>query len=140
MQIDTSTEFGQRVQRRLQEESIVWLTTVRKDGQPIPVPVWFLWDGDREVLIYSRPNTPKLRNIADQPKVSLNFDSDGTGGNIIQFDGEAWADIDASMANAVDAFIEKYRDGLNRIGTTPDGFASDYSVAIRVRLTNLRGH
>lgn len=140
MQIDTSTEFGQRVQRRLQEESIVWLTTVRKDGQPIPVPVWFLWDGDAEVLIYSRPNTPKLRNIADQPKVSLNFDSDGTGGNIIQFDGEARADIDAPMANAVDPFIEKYRGGLSRIGTTPDDFASAYSVAIRVRLTNLRGH
>lgn len=140
MQIDTSTEFGQRVQRRLQEESIVWLTTVRKDGQPIPVPIWFLWDGDAEVLIYSRPNTPKLRNIADQPKVSLNFDSDGTGGNIIQFDGEAHHDTTAPPATGVDAFIDKYRSGFERLGSTPEQFASSYSEAVRVRLTKLRGH
>lgn len=140
MLFDTSTEFGQRVQQRLEEESIVWLTTLRKDGQPIPVPVWFLWDGDSELLVYSQPHKPKLRNIADSPKVSVNFDSDGTGGNVIQFDGEARADIDAPMANAVDAFIEKYRDGIRRIGTTPDDFASTFSAAIRVRLTKLRGH
>ncbi len=31
---------------RLREEVIVWLTTVRSDGQPQSVPVWFLWDGE----------------------------------------------------------------------------------------------
>ncbi|MEZ4521986.1 MAG: TIGR03667 family PPOX class F420-dependent oxidoreductase [Thermomicrobiales bacterium] len=139
MLIDTSTEYGQRVQRRLNEETIIWLTTVRKDGQPISVPVWYLWDGESELLIYSKPHTPKLRNIADNPRVSVNFDSDGSGGNIVQFDGEAHADIDAPAATGVDAFIEKYRDGIERIGTTPEGFASTYSVAVRIQLTKNRG-
>lgn len=140
MLFDTSTEFGQRIQRRLQDERIVWLTTVRKDGQPIPVPIWFLWDGDLEVLMYSQSNRPKLRNIAGNPKVSVNFDSDGTGGNIIQFDGEAHADIDAPMASDVDEFVDKYRDGFRSLEITPEEFAATYSVAIRVRLTKLRGH
>ena len=140
MQIDTSTDYGQRVQQRLRDESIIWLTTVRADGQPIPVPIWFLWDGDRELLLYSRPNTPKLRNIAARPAVAFNFDSDGTGGNIIQFDAEARIDDDAPPATGVDAFVDKYRVGIERIGMSPDSFASTYSVAIRARLTNVRGH
>lgn len=43
---DDSTEIGARAERRLREEEIAWLTTVRADGQPQSVPVWFLWDGD----------------------------------------------------------------------------------------------
>ena len=51
---DDSTEIGARAERRLREEEIAWLTTVRADGQPQSVPVWFLWDGDA-FLIYSQP-------------------------------------------------------------------------------------
>ncbi len=140
MPFDRSTDYGQRVVKRLEEESVIWLTTVTPAGQPLPVPVWFLWDGDAEVLIYSRPNTPKLRNIANHPKVALNFDSDGSGGNIVQFDGEAHEDTEASLATGVDAFIDKYREGIDRIGMTPDSFATTYSAAIRVRLKKLRGY
>ncbi len=137
---DRSTPYGQRVASRLEAEPIIWLTTVTPGGQPLSVPVWFLWDGEEEVLIYSRPDTPKLRNIAAHPKVSLNFDSDGTGGNIVQFDGEAREDTAAPPATAVEAFIEKYRDGIARLGSDPDGFAANYSAAVRVRLTKVRGH
>jgi hypothetical protein len=28
LQIDTSTEFGQRIQRRLRDAPLIWLTTV----------------------------------------------------------------------------------------------------------------
>ena len=45
--LDPSTDFGARATRRLNEEIIGWLTTVSPSGQPQPVPVWFLWDGDR---------------------------------------------------------------------------------------------
>ena len=68
--IDTATEFGARAARRLSQEPIIWLTTVRHDGTPQPSPVWFLWDGE-SVLIYSQPATQKLRNIARNPHVAL---------------------------------------------------------------------
>lgn len=38
------TAINARVQKRLREEEIAWITTVRRDGQPQPVPVWFLWE------------------------------------------------------------------------------------------------
>ena len=40
--LDTTTEAGGRAGRRLREEAISWLTTVRADSQPQSVPVWFL--------------------------------------------------------------------------------------------------
>ncbi len=56
--------------------------------------------------------------------------------------GEARIVAGAPPASEVPAYIEKYEKGgyLARIGTTPARFARDYSVAIRVTATGLRGH
>ena len=75
MEIDTSTEFGARVEQRLADERIIWLVTTDREGAPQPSPVWFIWDGE-SALMYSQPNTPKLRNIEANPRVSLHFNSD----------------------------------------------------------------
>jgi PPOX class probable F420-dependent enzyme len=76
--LDTTTEAGKRAERRLREEEIAWLTTVRADGQPQSVPVWFLWDRNT-FLIYSQPNRQKLRNIGRNPRVNLNLNSNAQG-------------------------------------------------------------
>lgn len=137
--IDRSSDYGKRVAARLTEEELVWLTTVRKSGQPLPVPVWFLWDGDEELLIYSQPGKPKLRHIERSPLVSLNFNSDEHGNDIVRFEGEARVDPDGAKAIDTPEMIEKYRDGIARLGTTPEGFSEVFSVPVRVRLTKLWG-
>jgi PPOX class probable F420-dependent enzyme len=139
MTFDESTEFGKRTLDRLENEQIVWLTTVDENGTPQPVPVWFLWNGS-EVLIYSKPNTPKLKNIARQSAVSLNFDSNGTGGNIIVFAGHAKVSNVDPPAPDVPDYVEKYRSGIKSLQMTPESFGASYSVPIRVTLTHLRGH
>jgi PPOX class probable F420-dependent enzyme len=137
--IDLTSAFGQRVAQRLNDESVIWLTTVRQDGAPLPSPVWFLWDGET-VLIYSQPNTPKLRNITRSSLVTLNFDGDGHGGNIIVLSGTAQIDTAAVPANQDAAYLAKYQAGIASIGMTPEHFAAGYSVAIRVTPTSVRGH
>ena len=137
--IDLSTEFGQRVQRRLKGEQIVWLTTVGADARPHPRPVWFLWQ-DEEFLIYSQPETHKLEHIIRNSAVALHFDSDGRGGDIVVFSGTATVDPDVPPANEVREYIDKYAIGLERIGMTPEAFAASYSVGIRIDLESLRGH
>lgn len=139
MQIDLTTDFGKRVERRLREETIVWLTTVRRDGTPQPTPVWFLWDGET-ILMYSRPNQQKERNIAHSPKVSLNLDGDGHGGDIVVLTGDAQIVANAPPATDVPIYIEKYAEPIKRIGMTPETFAAAYSVAIRITPTDVRGH
>lgn len=137
--IDFTSTYGMRVAQRLNDEIIIWLTTVRDDGAPLPSPVWFLWDGEA-VLIYSKPNTPKLRNIARSQLVTLNFDGDGQGGNIIVLNGTAQIDPAVPPANRDAAYLAKYEAGIAGIGMTPESFAAGYSVAIRVTPTSVRGH
>ena len=139
MLLDTNTEFGARVERRLQSDVLIWLTTVRPNGLPEPSPVWFLWDG-QQFLIYSRPNTQKLRNIARNPRVALNFDGDARGGDIVIVTGEARVAEDAPPADQVPEYVARYNWGFQRIRMTAEQFARTYSVPILVRPTKLRGH
>lgn len=138
MQIDTSSEFGGRVVRRLNDEQIGWLTTTGPDGTPQPSPIWFLWDGET-ALIYSQPKTPKLRHIAANGKVSLHLDGNGTGGDIVILTGDARIDEATPPANAQAAYVAKYAEGIGRIGHTPETFAQSYSVPIRFTPSKLRG-
>ncbi len=137
-EIDASAEFGKRVTRRLDDEQVIWLTTVQPDGTPQPNPVWFLWENGT-FLIYTQPKSYKLRNLAKNPKVSIHFNSDESGEDVIIFAGEASIDRDAPPANQHSAYLAKYSQGITNIGMTPESLAQSYSVRIRVRPTKLRG-
>lgn len=137
LNIDPGSEFGARVLRRLRDEQIIWLTTVRADGTPQPSPVWFYWH-EEGMLIYSQPNTPKLRNIGANPTVALHFNSDADGGDIVVLTGAARIDQPVPSEVAA-AYIDKYREGIQSLNSTPESFARSYSVAIIVTPTAVRG-
>jgi PPOX class probable F420-dependent enzyme len=137
--LDESTEFGARAARRLREEIIGWLTTVSAKGQPQPVPVWFLWDGDSSILLYSRPDKRKLANIAANPRVSLNLDSDGIEADIVVVWGEM-RPSDYPPADQVADYVEKYRGRIEALSwKTPDVFAADFSVPLRIQVSRIHG-
>jgi PPOX class probable F420-dependent enzyme len=139
LQIDQNTEFGARVARRLANDLVIWLTTVRTSMRPDPSIVWFWWDGET-LLIYSQPNKQKLRNITRNPTVTLNFDSDGQGGNVIVITGMAQIDEQAPPVHQHAAYAEKYAAKIKGMHLTAESFGRSYSVAIRVTPTKLRGH
>ena len=90
--------ISRKVAQRLRHELVIWLTTVRADGMPQPTPVWFLWDGET-VLIYTKPNSLKLQNIAHDSKVALNLNCDEWGAEVVVFIGEASLDEAAPGVN-----------------------------------------
>jgi PPOX class probable F420-dependent enzyme len=137
--IDQSTEFGARVTRHLREEIVVWMTTVTPAGSPLPMPVWFLWDGADSVLMYSQPSA-RVRNIEANPRVTLNFHGDGRGGDIVVLSGTAAIDHEARPADQSSDYLTKYDEHITRIGMTPETFARRYSVPVRIRLERLQGH
>jgi PPOX class probable F420-dependent enzyme len=108
-------------------------------GRPQPIPVWFLWDDDASVLVYSQPDKPKLRNIERNPRVSLHLDGNGEGGDIVVLSGEARISDDPP-ANENEAYVRKYEWGFARNRWTPEQFARLYSVPVRIQLQRLRGH
>ena len=137
--IDLSTDFGARVERHLREDVVVWLTTVGASGAPLPTVVWFAWDGDRTVRIHSLPSAARVRHLAANPRVSLHFDGDGGGGDIVVFSARASLG-DAAPADHEAAYRAKYGEQMTRIGYTPEQFAARYSTLVTLELARLRGH
>ena len=137
--IDESTEFGARVARHLRDDIVVWLTTVTPAGAPLPAPVWFIWDGAETVTMFSAPGA-RVRNIEANPRVTLNFDGNGRGGDIVVIAGRATAERDAPSAAESETYLAKYDDHIERIGMTPATFAAHYEVPVRVSLARVRGH
>lgn len=140
MIVDQSTAYGQRAAKRLTEEQTGWLTTVTASGQPKSIVVWFLWQDDESVLIYSRPDTLKLRNIRANPKVSFNLDSDGRGGNIIRLEGTAELPENHPLASEVPGYVAKYGHLIPNINMTVEEMAAAYSEAIVIRPDRMSGH
>jgi PPOX class probable F420-dependent enzyme len=130
------SDDDQYAEDRLAREPIIWLTTVRSDGQPQTSPVWFVWDGV-SFLIYSMPSSQKVPNIRGNPRVSLNLDGNGTGGGIVSIEGEARID-DGPPILEVPTYVEKYTEMIRAMGAEPEPFAKEYSTSIRVTPTRRR--
>jgi PPOX class probable F420-dependent enzyme len=135
--LDLDPSVRARADRRLRTEQVLWLTTVRADGQPQASPVWFVWDGET-LLMFSQPGAQKLRNLAANPRVAVHVDTDEAGEDVLTIEGTAAVDPDAPSSDRVAEYQVKYRDGIQAIGMTPDQLARDYSVAIRIRPTHAR--
>jgi PPOX class probable F420-dependent enzyme len=136
--IDPASEFGQRVERRLAEEQVIWLVTTSADGTPQPSPVWFIREGET-LLIFSKPDAPKVRNIRARPRVALNFNTDAGGENVVVLLGTATLDPDTPALHALPAYLAKYGPAIPGLGMTPEQMAAVYSQAIRVRIEKVRG-
>jgi len=137
--INLNSDFGRAVEKHLNEQYVIWLTTVDSSLAPQPRPVWFVWQED-SFLIFSQAKAHKIAHIEQNPKVAVNFNTDETGDkHVIVFTGEALIDTDCPPAHQVPAYIEKYKDGIAGLDMTPEGFSSEYSVAIRIRPAEVRG-
>lgn len=135
---DPTTPFGQRVAERLQREHLIWLTTIGADGTPQPNPVWFLWDGDT-MLIYNQTGARRLGYIQHNPHVALNFESNGSGGDIIVLTGTARLSPDEPSPDQNPRYVEKYHERIARGFQTPEHFATLYPVPVRITVTKVRG-
>lgn len=138
--LDFNSKFGRVVKKHLKSKYFIWLTTVDSKGMPQPRPVWFIWEND-SVLIFSQPNAYKVKHLKNNPRVSLHFNTtDETGEkDVIVLSGEAVIDHDVPPAYKVKAYMKKYRMGIHGLDMTPEEFSREYSTAIRIKPTEVRG-
>lgn len=132
-----AVEITPKLEKLFHEEKIAWLTTVRGDGMPVPAPMWFLWR-DGCFLMYSQPDARRIHNIVNNPRVAINLNTDLWGNRVVVVTGIATIESGAEPASEVPPYIEKYREGMMQIGTTPGRMAQEYSTAIYVRPAWLR--
>ena len=132
------TEIGRKIERRLEGEQIIWLTTIDARSTPQPRPVWFHWDGET-VLIFSQVDAAKVRHIVRNPRVALNFNTDADGGEVGVLVGKARIQSEPFDAERLAAFAEKYAEGIKDLGMTPESMLAEYRTAVVVKPEALRG-
>ncbi|MFL5587830.1 MAG: pyridoxamine 5'-phosphate oxidase family protein [Ktedonobacteraceae bacterium] len=131
---DQTKPNNAHVEQRLREEPIVSFTTVRPDGRPHTVLVWFLWDGET-FLIFSQPGNLKIRNLQRNPHITLALDGTKQGGDVVTVEGEAELLSEPSRNILVPAFGEKYASMIKTMGVDTEGLVEDYSQPIRIKPT-----
>jgi PPOX class probable F420-dependent enzyme len=133
-------EFGQRAAARLRDERVIWFTTVGADGTPQPNPVWFVWDGAASLLIYNRPDANRLRHIEHRPNVSLNFNHNDRGDDIVVITATAQRDDAVPPPHRKNEYMAKYASAMERVSGSVDAFAAEYPVPVRIDIRRIRGY
>lgn len=123
----------------LRQDPVVWLSTVRADGRPHLVPVWFHWDGER-IVAFSKPHARKVENLREAPHVMLAVGTPGLDFEVELI--EATAELPEAPAASLmpEGFAAKYRELLGRAGITAQRFAEVYSQTIVLRPTRFLGY
>jgi PPOX class probable F420-dependent enzyme len=132
--LDTAQPYHAHIDRRLRTEPIIWLVTSSATGRPHMVPMWFLWDG-RMILLFSLPNTRKLRNIAANSSVVLALEAANQGYDVVIVEGRGTFSDDPLINGAMPAFVEKYVSVPRR--WPPEEWAQKFSRTIQVTPTKL---
>jgi PPOX class probable F420-dependent enzyme len=131
--LDPGQPKDAHIQERLERNVIIWITSVRPDGRPHSVPVWFLWE-DGTVLIFSRPDQ-KIKNLRANPRVVLALDDTQGGDDVILFEGTAALLPTPSLEVMNPAYAAKYQRQLDAFQWTRESMAQDYSQPIRITPT-----
>jgi PPOX class probable F420-dependent enzyme len=129
--METTSLAATRIRRFLEREPVVWMSTVRPDGGPHLVPIWFWWDGEA-LLVFSKPNAQKVRNLRERPSVMLAL-------------GDAEDDFDVGMLEGTAELLDrptsevlppghlaKYARQLTAMGLTAEEYAATYSQVLRI--------
>jgi PPOX class probable F420-dependent enzyme len=123
-----------RIDRMLRTEPVLWLSTVRPDGGPHLIPIWFSWDG-REILIASKPGAQKVRNLRANPVAMLALGEAEDDFDVGLLEGRAELLDEPAAASLPAAHLAKYRAEMARLGLEADEFLATYSQVIRIRPT-----
>lgn len=102
MDLDPSTDATLR--DRLDTEPNIWLATVRPDGRPHLVAIWFVYV-DGHLWVCTGASSVKVHNLAAEPRVTISL-KEGNRSAI----GEGTAHLEPAPfpTAVVDAFIAKF--------------------------------
>lgn len=139
--LDLSDPRQARIAERLQHEEFAYLTTVRPDGRPHSVPVCYVWEGET-ILIFCVPDSVKIRNLRQNPRVTLALDNFGHSDYFAVVVEGAVALVDEPGLDMTEpAYAAKYTALSQRLfGTNlpPTDFMRKFSQAIRITPTKIR--
>jgi len=121
----------------VERDIVGWLTTVAPDGRVQSSPISFLHDG-ADLVFYSQPDTPKMRNLAHSPLVSFHLQSDPYGDHWLIIEGRAVVDRTIPPLDAHERYRAKYEEPHAHWGLDFTQTSLDFSLPIRIQPVRVR--
>ncbi|HEY7340992.1 MAG TPA: pyridoxamine 5'-phosphate oxidase family protein [Ktedonobacterales bacterium] len=139
--LDRADSLQAQILERLEKEEYGFLITVRPDGRPHAIPVCFLYEKD-SILVFSLPDSVKVRNIRENPQVSLALESFGFGDYFSVVVGGIAELVDEPsnwlQYSPYDAKYEKLSQRIFGADHVPEEYAAQFSQAIRITPVKIR--
>lgn len=114
----------------LAQQPVVWLGSIRPDGLPHVVPMWFIWDGT-SILGFSKPHAQKVRNVRAEPRVMVAVGDPDADFDVELIEGIAEL-VGDGPRDLPELFARKYGGLIDRAGITLGRYAEIYSQPIRI--------
>ena len=96
----------------LASEKYISLTTFKQDGTPVATPVWVVSDDGRRLLVWTGPNTWKVKRLRRNPRVVVSA-SDFRGRKRGEsYEGMGWL-LDIPQGSLVEPLLDR-KYGLTR--------------------------
>ncbi len=89
---------------RLETERNIWFSTVRPNGRPHLVPVWFVWH-DQQIFVCMQEQSVKAKNLDHCPQLVLSLED---GSNVVICEGVAERLAPPYPVDVVHKFKQKY--------------------------------
>jgi len=136
---DQQQPTHQKALSKLASDQIAWFASIRPDGRPHSVPVWFLWH-EGTALIFSEERTQKIRNLRHDGHVVLTLESNGDGSDVVILDGTAaisGENATAWLPRIGDTYGTKYAGGIVGLGMDLSTMAAKFDQVIVFTPTKL---
>ena len=77
------------IEKFLQKPRLAFLTSLRKNGAPLTIPLWFEWDGS-VVRMFADAKSPKLQRLGRDPRICVSV-----GNNLDEY--ESWVTFEGTV-------------------------------------------
>ena len=105
-----ATQLSAEAHEKLSTQKVIWFSSVRPDGRPHLVPIWFVWLAEK-LYVGTGPKSVKARNIRRNPQVVLALED---GIHPIICEGQAAILAQPLPADLLQAFLQKYEWDLTQ--------------------------
>ena len=119
-------------EERLSTNLVAWLATVRPDGRPHLVPVWFWWNG--ELIVTAEPGSQKVRNLRANSRLSIALDDTDGGSTPIMVEGTAIIEMGSPDLPELVSYFAKYRETMAAMNWTEVESRASHSAVIRIQI------
>ena len=127
------------IEEHLRTDPVVWLSTIRPDGRPHVVPVWFLWDGSA-IHFYSKPGAQKVRNLRHNPSAMLAVGEPDEEFDVELIEGAADVLEEPTASIMPGEHLQKYAALMAKAGLTRETYVQTYSQPVLIRPTRFLGY